>query len=81
MPPHLGWGDAIEFIYDGGLLPDHVASSLAPCDSELKAVHWVAPEQLSTRVSELSRRRLELLLSGATGMTENGLFQGPDPLC
>lgn len=81
MPPHLGWGDAIEFIYDGGLLPDHVASSLAPCDSELKAVHWVAPEQLSTRVSELSHRRLELLLSGATGMTENGLFQGPDPLC
>ncbi|MDO5081871.1 NUDIX hydrolase [Arachnia propionica] len=77
MPPHLGWGDAIEFIYDGGVLPDHVAGALAPRDLELRAVHWVPREELPTRVSELSHRRLELTLSGESGATENGLFQGP----
>ncbi|MDO5065783.1 MAG: NUDIX hydrolase [Propionibacteriaceae bacterium] len=74
MPPYLGWGDAIEFIYDGGVLPEPLAASLSPRDQELKAVHWVEREQLSAHVTELSHRRIELVLSGNGGVTENGLF-------
>lgn len=74
MPASLGWGDAIEFIYDGGVLADHVATALGPRDPELRGVHWVAPEELDSRVTELTARRIWLLLDGRTGATENGVF-------
>ena len=73
MPPSLCWDDAIEFIYDGGVLPAAVAHSIAPCDPELRAVHWVPRENLPDRVSELSARRIDLLLDGYRGTTENGM--------
>lgn len=73
MPPYLGWSDAIEFIFDGGVLEDDVASGLRATDlQELAAVHWVAPEDLDVHVTPLSARRIRLLLSGFTGMTEDG---------
>ncbi|MDO5092717.1 MAG: NUDIX hydrolase [Propionibacteriaceae bacterium] len=73
MPPSMGWGDAVEFIYDGGVLPDEVARALAPHDTELAAVHWVPEDNLAERVSELSLRRLRLVLDGFRGFSENGL--------
>ncbi|WP_245988221.1 NUDIX hydrolase [[Pseudopropionibacterium] massiliense] len=73
MPSHLGWDDAVEFIYDGGVLPGPVARSVSPCDHELKAIHWVSPEDLPARVSELSARRIGLFLDGYRGATENGM--------
>lgn len=73
MPPYLGWSDALEFIFDGGVLDDDVAAKLQATDPrELVAVHWVAPEDLDVRVTELSARRIRLLLSGWTGMSEDG---------
>ena len=73
MPPYLGWSDAVEFIFDGGTLEEDVARSLTATDPhELVAVHWVAPEDLDERVTELSARRIRLLLSGYVGMTEDG---------
>lgn len=72
MPPYLGWDDAIEFIYDGGVLDDPVAVSLSAQDGELRDVHWVSPEQIADRVTELSARRIALLLEGFAGATENG---------
>ncbi|RMB59028.1 NUDIX hydrolase [Tessaracoccus antarcticus] len=73
MPPYLGWSDAIEFIFDGGTMTDDVAAGITVTDPrELAAVHWVAPEDLDEHVTELSARRIRLLLSGWTGMTEDG---------
>lgn len=73
MPPYLGWADALEFVFDGGILDDTVAAGLQVTDPrELAAVHWVAPEDLDARVTELSARRIRLLLSGWTGMSEDG---------
>ncbi|MEO7587728.1 MAG: NUDIX hydrolase [Arachnia sp.] len=73
MPPYLGWSDAVEFIFDGGTLPDDVAGGITVTDPrELAAVHWVAPVDLDEHVTELSSRRIRLLLSGFTGMTEDG---------
>ena len=73
MPPYLGWSDAIEFIFDGGTLAPEVADGITATDPrELVAVHWVDPADLNERVTELSARRIQLLLSGFTGMTEDG---------
>ena len=73
MPPYLGWSDAVEFIFDGGTLPDDVAAGITVTDPrELAAVHWVAPVDLDEHVTEISSRRIRLLLSGFTGMTEDG---------
>ena len=73
MPPTLGWGDAIEFIYDGGIMPDQVARALVPHDADLRAVHWVPEKEVPQRVSDVSARRLQLILDGFRGFSENGL--------
>ncbi len=73
MPPYLGWSDAIEFIFDGGTLAPEVAEPITATDPrELLAVHWVNPEDLDERVTDLSARRIRLVLAGFTGMTEDG---------
>lgn len=76
MPPHLGWGDAIEFLYDGGVLDAGIAASLTAHDPELRSVHWVSRDDLHRHVTELTRRRIELILDGTVGMTENGNIVG-----
>lgn len=73
MPPYLGWSDAVEFIFDGGTLDKRVAAGLTATDpNELVGVHWVEPDALDEHVTELSARRIRLLLSGYVGMTEDG---------
>ena len=62
MPPYLGWGDAIEFIFDGGLLPTSAIDEFRLTDGEIAAAHWVEPGDLPARVTELSARRLSRLL-------------------
>lgn len=72
MPPYLGWSDAFEFIFDGGTLDAATVAMIEPEDREVQAVHWVAPVDVPEFVTELSARRLELLLDGFTGYAEAG---------
>lgn len=72
MPAWLGWSDAVEFIFDCGVLPVEVASALSPYDSEIRALHWCQQSELAERVSELSARRIALVCEGFSGHTENG---------
>lgn len=72
MPPYLGWSDAVEFIFDGGVLNDATAAGLGTDDREIVAVHWVEPHDVPALVTELSARRIQLMLDGWTGLTENG---------
>ncbi len=72
MPPYLGWSDAVEFLFHGGTLDDALASSLRISDGELRALHWVAPDEVHHHVTELSARRISKLLAGERGHTENG---------
>lgn len=72
MPPYLGWSDAVEFIFDGGVVTDDVAATLRPTDAEIRALHWVAHDELAAHVTELSARRITLVLDGYRGHTENG---------
>ncbi len=63
MPPYLGWDDALEFIFDGGVLEASAIDSMRP-DAEIAALHWVEIDQLEQRVTELSARRIKRLLNG-----------------
>ncbi len=70
MPPYLGWSDAIELIFDGGVLPD--ASAPMPNDHEIREAHWIAPGDVAGHVSELSARRIAHILDGGGGYSEAG---------
>ena len=72
MPPYLGWDDAVEFIFDGGVLEAATVSTLAPSDPEIRALHWVEPAEVPQRVTDLSARRIALMLAGGRGYTEAG---------
>lgn len=72
MPPYLGWSDAVEFIFDGGVLDDHQVSSIGVADGEIRHLHWVTRDDVANHVTELSARRILKILDGHTGHTENG---------
>lgn len=72
MPPYLGWSDAVEFIYDGGTLAPEVVGTLGTDDREIRALHWVEPADVAGHVTELSSRRIALLVDGFRGATEDG---------
>ncbi|MDO4784872.1 MAG: NUDIX hydrolase, partial [Propionibacteriaceae bacterium] len=71
MPQYLGWSDAIEFIFDLGTLEESQHRKMRP-DAEIRAFHWVEPTDVGDHVTELSRRRIALLLRGYRGHTEAG---------
>lgn len=75
MPPSLGWSDAIEFIYDAGVLDEQAVGLLRLDPSEIRAAHWVAPDDLDEVVTELSARRLRAILQARS----EGLAAGRRP--
>lgn len=73
MPPYLGWRDAVEFIFDGGLLPSSTIDDFQRPAQEIRSYHWVSPAEISEHVTELSARRLVMLVTGAApAYTEAG---------
>ena len=63
MPPKLGWSDAIEFIWYGGTLASGSRFELP--DLEISAYHWSARPEIPRRVTDLSARRIDLVLGAA----------------
>lgn len=63
MPPSLGWSDAIEFIYDAGVLDEQAVALMRLDPGEIRAAHWLAADELDGLVSELSARRLRAILA------------------
>lgn len=81
MPPYLGWDDAMEFIFDGGVLDQTKIGAIVKQDAEIAALHWLEPDELADHVSPLSARRLLHALELADGeidYTEDG-HPGPRP--
>ncbi|WP_460768365.1 NUDIX hydrolase [Mariniluteicoccus flavus] len=70
MPPYLGWDDALEFIFDGGVLDEATIARIVKQESEIAELHWVEPERLGEHVSELSARRLRHALGLAQGQVD-----------
>lgn len=58
LPPYIGWDDAVEFIFDGGVLtPDDVAAMMLN-DGEIVSAHWLTAREAAGHVSDLAARRL-----------------------
>ncbi len=73
MPPYLGWDDAVEFIFDGGVLDQSVIAQIRLPETEIRAFHWVFEDEMDSHIFSLSARRLHRLLAGpATIYTEDG---------
>ena len=63
MPPLLGWSDAIEFIWYGGTLAADRRFELP--DLEISSYHWATRDEVPRRVTELSARRIDLVLQAS----------------
>ncbi len=63
MPPYLGWEDALELIYDGGLIDEADLGSLVLQPAEIRRVRLVTLEQAADLVTPLSWRRLAVACS------------------
>ncbi len=58
LPPYLGWDDAVEFIFDGGVLTADEVAAMTLNDGEIRSAHWLSAGEAAERVSPLAARRL-----------------------
>ena len=71
MPPYLGWEDAIEMIFDGGLVTEAELAEFVLQPSEIRQVRLCTLAEAAELVTPLAHRRLSLAA---------GLGPGPDGL-
>ncbi|GAA0630639.1 NUDIX hydrolase [Kutzneria viridogrisea] len=70
VPPEPGCRAMLGFVFDGGVLDGELRKSLRPCDPELQAIEFVAPDDLADRCSpRLVRRVTGALRARAAGVT------------
>lgn len=62
LPPWRGWDDATLFVFDVEL--DRSPHTLQP--REIKAVHWVAPDELDAHVADYTARVVRAALAAPT---------------
>jgi 8-oxo-dGTP diphosphatase len=75
MPPYLGWDDALELIFDGGVVTQAQLDDYVLQPSEIIQVRLCTLGEAAGLVTELSHRRLTVaagLVSPATAYLENG---------
>ncbi len=58
LPPYLGWDDAVEFIFDGGVLLPHEVEAMRLAAGEIVSAHWLTAAEAAPRLSPLAARRL-----------------------
>ena len=63
MPPYLGWDDAIEMIFDGGMVDENDLAYWSLQPTEIKAVALVDLARAAELITPLAFRRLSLALS------------------
>jgi 8-oxo-dGTP pyrophosphatase MutT (NUDIX family) len=62
MPPYLGWDDAIEMIFDGGMVDENDLAYWSLQPTEIKAVALVDLARAAELITPLAFRRLSLAL-------------------
>lgn len=80
MPSYLGWDDALELIFDGGLVSEDELTGFTLQPSEIAAVRLLTLEQARPYLTPLSARRLTAITGlspGETALLENGSPLGP----
>lgn len=78
MPAYLGWDDALELIFDGGLVGEEDLAGFTLQPSEIAAVRLLTLEQARPLLTPLSARRLAAITGLADG--ETALLEGGSPL-
>lgn len=77
LVPYLGWEDALELVFDAGVLNPRSAGMLRPDLREIRAVHWLTPQQAMASMGTYARGRvtaaLEARESGRTAYLEAGV--------
>lgn len=80
MPPHLGWEDACELIFDGGTVTDDDLAGFTLDGHEIAEVRLVSLAEAADLVTPISHRRLTVageLGSAGFAYTENGTPLAP----
>ncbi|BAK35987.1 hypothetical protein MLP_29730 [Microlunatus phosphovorus NM-1] len=62
MPPYLGWEDAVELIFDGGIVTETQLATFSLQPNEIKRVELVTLDQAAGLVTPLSHRRLSVAM-------------------
>lgn len=77
LAPYLGWEDAVELIFDGGVLSQEQIDAIVPDPGEIRAVHWLAPDKAADKMAPFARGRMlaavACRLGGGTQYLERGL--------
>ncbi|MFT4218581.1 MAG: NUDIX hydrolase [Micropruina sp.] len=77
LAPYLGWEDAVELIFDGGVLTQEQIEAIVPDPGEIRAVHWLTPEKAADKMAPFARGRMlaavSCRLGGGTQYLERGL--------
>ena len=77
LSPYLGWEDAVEIIFDGGVLTAEQLDAIVPDLGEIRAVHWLAPDKAADKMAPFARGRMlaavSCRLGGGTQYLERGL--------
>ena len=70
LPPYLGWEDALELIFDSGVLDAETAAALVADGREIRALHWLEPDAAASTMTEIAGRHLLAALAArASGET------------
>lgn len=75
LPPYLGWEDAVEMIFDGGIVTDAQVAAFSLQEQEIRHVELVTLAAAAELVTPLSHRRLSVAVgqkSGETAYLEDG---------
>ncbi|MFT3832130.1 MAG: NUDIX hydrolase [Micropruina sp.] len=77
LAPYLGWEDAVELIFDGGVLTQDQIDAIVPDPGEIRAVHWLAPDKAADKMAPFARGRMLAAVAcrvgGGTQYLERGL--------
>ncbi|MFZ1410235.1 MAG: NUDIX hydrolase [Micropruina sp.] len=58
LAPYLGWEDAVELIFEGGQLTKETCTQLRPDPHEIRAIHWLTPQEAEPVMAPFARGRL-----------------------
>ena len=75
LPPWRGWSDATVFVFDLGVVGDDFVARTSLQPREIRAVHWVAEDELDRHVAPYNQRLLAFLAThaGPAAYLEDGL--------
>lgn len=76
MPPYLGWEDACELIFDGGLITEEQVAAFTLDAREIRSAVLIDLPDAEPHLTPLSYRRLTAILAAEPGSTlvmENGI--------